>query len=194
MARDLVIAVITAGVLLAANAVCEAANRSTVTLLPVAQNAVTERSRIADQAISAALLAEFTRIDEFDLVPFIELHQACEEQLIDDAISELLAADRLDRTLMRLDAFDTAAGRRALYQEQALKMGVDYLVEMTLTEDRYRIEVNYMVASTRAKRVVRARSFFEVRGDPHGLCHETAKRLTRSLWKARHREIDAAQP
>jgi len=157
-----------------------------VALLPI-QSEQADRPGILNEQLSTALLVELTRTGEVQLVQTFELEQAIETTLIDEAVFELLVTDNLTRTLEKLDSLSCENGRHNAYAETARRLGADYMIEVTIQASRYRTEVNYRLTDTITSRVALAQSFVSSLGYPKGLARETANRVTRGLWKLKHR-------
>jgi TolB-like protein len=161
-------------------------NHVKVALLPVKQNHMSKIASVSDERLSAALHVEFTKAADFELVESSEFQEQFQDQIVEDALFELLVTDNLAQTLRTLDASDTDAGKHKSYAETAKQLHIQYLAEVTLEGHRDRTEINYKLTDTANSRVMLAKSFAHVSDDAGSIARETAKRLMRDLWRLRH--------
>ncbi|OHB63282.1 MAG: hypothetical protein A2Y76_09280 [Planctomycetes bacterium RBG_13_60_9] len=163
-------------------------NHVKIALLPVKQDNMPKGWGITDEKLSAALHVEFTKAADFELVEFSDLDEQFENELVEDALFELLVTDDLTETLQRLEAFETNAGKRKAHTETAKRLHIQYLAEVTIEGHRGNAEINYRLTDAENNRVVLAKSFGHVSHDGGSIARETAKRMTRDLWRLKHSE------
>ncbi len=175
MWKYLMIVATWAAVSLVSAADSEATGPVKVALLPVRQTPTRQSPGLSDEKLSAAIHVEFTKAADFQLVEFAEFQEQAQNQLVEDALFELLVTDDLAQTLQRLAALDTDAGRRQAYAHAARQLQIQYLAEVTLTEQRDRTEVYYQLKDPVESRVVLARSFGHPSRDAGGVARETAR-------------------
>lgn len=154
-----------------------------VALLPVKQDNMPRGRGITDERLSAALHIEFTKAADFELVEFADLDEQFQNELVEDALFELLVTDELTETLQKLDAFESNAGKRKSYRETARRLHIQYLAEVTIEGHRGNAQINYRLTDTENDRVAMAKSFGIVSNDAGSMARETAKRVTRDLWR-----------
>jgi len=154
-----------------------------IVLLPVEQTNIPAGSKLSDKYLSSALLAQLTRLKGFELVQFAELSEAFDNQLVDDAVFELLITDDLKHTLAKLNALETKTAMLAEYCRIGKDAGIDYLVDVSIEQDLTQLRTTYKVIHTQTSRVANAKSFYDVPNDPLGVSDEIAKRIVRSLWQ-----------
>jgi hypothetical protein len=158
-----------------------------VALLPMRQPEASRGAAVSDDALATALLVELTKTREFELIEPVQLDEAFEKTLIDEAIFELLVTDSLTQTLERLDSFCRETGRHDAYAKTATDLGAAYSVEVAIDAGRYQTEVTYRLTDTQTSRVACAESFSTSLAGSRSLARETANRVTRDLWKLKHR-------
>jgi len=158
-------------------------NRIKVALLPAKQDNVPKGWDVTDEKLSAALHGEFTRAADFELVEFSDLDEQLQNELVEDALFELLVTSDLTETLQKLEVFENDAGRRRSYAETGKRLHIQYLAEVTIKGRRGRVEINYRLTDTKDNRVAMARSFSHAISDGGNMARETAKRMTRDLWR-----------
>ena len=163
----------------------ETAGRVKVALLTVKPEGTSDTTAMSYDDLSMALQIELTRTVEFQFVELVTIQEAFESKLIDDAVFELLLTQDLKRSLALLDAFSTESGRRRLYSRTARRLGVRYLIEATCKTDRDRVQVDYRLIDAGMNLPVFAR---KLAGTRSGWARETAKRMTRDLWRIEHRK------
>lgn len=161
-------------------------NHIKVALLPVKQDNMPKGWGMSVEKLSAALHVEFTRAADFELVEFSDFDEQLQNELVEDALFELLVTDDLAETLQRLEAIETDAGKRRSDTETAKRLHIQYLAEVTIEGRRGNAQINYRLTDTEDGRVVLATSFGHVSNDGAGMTRETAKRMTRDLWRLKH--------
>jgi TolB-like protein len=154
-----------------------------IVLLPVEQSGVFAASKLSDKELSNAVITRLHAIRSFEYAEFAELSKSLDDNIVDDAVFELLLTDGLTHVLARLNALETNAGRLAEYCKIGRAMGIKYLIGVSVQRDSTQIRVTYRVIDIATGRIMAAKSFYDVPNDPVGVCDEIANRLIRSLWK-----------
>lgn len=160
--------------------------RVTVALLPQRQEPFCTPV-VSDGKLATMLLIEMTRSGEFQLIEPCHLQDGLEEELIDHAVLELSITDSLTHTFGRLDSMHSRTGRRIAYEKTARRLGADLSVELDINKRPNHTEVIYRLTNTHTNRVELARSLLIPDATPRDVASETAKRLTRDLWRVHHR-------
>lgn len=157
-----------------------------IALLPIQQDNVPAVLQISPDQFSDAFLVKMTRLPDFELIPFTDITEEIDRQLIDDAVFELLITNDLTATLAVLDNLETPTGRITQFCQTAHNTNVDYLIDITITPDRNNLHITYKLIDTKTSKCILAKSFYDAPNNPTETAAQIAKRLIRSLWQIKN--------
>ena len=188
MSRKLVsIAIMTLSLFVSSAGAKTSKHINKIILLPVEQSDMPDSSKLSDKQLSDAMIVHLARLKSYELAEFSELSKALDDNLIDDAVFELLVTDGLEDTLAKLHVLETETTRLAEYCKIGKELGVDYLVSISIEQDSSQLRATYKIIDSKTSQIAFAKSFYEQPNDPVGLSDEIAKRVVRRFWQLQNK-------